>query len=68
MDDDKFRALARQHAHLALKFLATTAVDPKASPREQEHARRELEHKLKQIGEDISPDLRRELENAVHGK
>jgi hypothetical protein len=67
MDDDEFRALARQHAHLALKFHANVA-DPNTGARDREHARRDIELRLKHLGDDISPDLRRELENAVHGK
>jgi hypothetical protein len=68
MDDDEFRALARQHAHLALKFLANAVADPNTGARDREHARRDIELRLKHLGDDISPDLRRELENAVHGK
>jgi hypothetical protein len=50
-----------------LKVLASIAVDPKASPKDRDQARKDLATRLRQVG-DISPDLRRELENAVHGK
>ncbi len=68
MDDDQFRALSRQHAHLALKFLAKSAIDPNVSARDREDARSYLELRLKHLGDDISPDLRRELEDALHNK
>ena len=65
MDDDEFRALARQHAHLALKFLAIAAVDPNTTAVDREHVRRELELRLKHLGDDISKDLRSEIEKAL---
>jgi hypothetical protein len=68
MDEEEFRALARQHTPSALKILASLAVDPNGSPQLREEARSMLELRLKQSGIDISPDLRRELEDILHGK
>jgi hypothetical protein len=68
MDEEELRALARELTPAALKVLASIAVDPKASVRDREQARKSLEQRLKQLGDEISPDLRRELENAAHGK
>jgi hypothetical protein len=68
MDEHEFSALARQHTPEALRTLASIAVDPKASARDRDQARKALEHGLKQLSDGISPDLRRELEDALHGK
>jgi hypothetical protein len=67
MNNDDFRSLARRHALDALKALAAIAVDPSAAARDREHARRTVELRLDQAGNDISPDLRREIENVLHG-
>jgi hypothetical protein len=66
MDENQLRA--RQLTPETLKVLAGIAVDPKASPKDRNQARRDLATGLRQVGHDISPDLRRELENASHDK
>jgi hypothetical protein len=68
MDDDELRAQALRHTPDALKVLASIVGDPTAGPKARRQARKELELRLKQIGDDISPDLRREIENALHDK
>jgi hypothetical protein len=68
MDEHEFRELARQHTPQALRALASLAVDPKASAGDRDQARQALKQGLKQLGDEISPDLRRELEDALHGK
>jgi hypothetical protein len=67
MNNEDFRSLAGQHALDALKALAALAVDPAAAARDREHARRMVELRLDQASNDISPDLRREIENMLHG-
>ena len=68
MDEKEFRTLPRQHSPETLRVLARICVDPKTSASDRDEARRSLEARLKQLGDEISPDLRRELENAAHGK
>jgi hypothetical protein len=51
-----------------LKVMASIAVDPNAPAGDREKARKALAKRLEQLGDQLSPDLRRELENAVHGK
>jgi hypothetical protein len=65
MKDDEFRALARRHALDALQMLAAVAVDQTASPSDREHARRTLELRLEQAGDDVPSDFRRNLEKNV---
>jgi hypothetical protein len=65
MKDDEFRALARRHALDALKMLAAVAVDQTASPSDREHARRTLEMRLEQGGDDVPSDLRHNLEKTL---
>jgi hypothetical protein len=67
MDNEAFRSLAGRHALDALKALAALAVDPAAPAKDREHARRMVELRLEQASNDISPDLRREIENMLHG-
>jgi len=67
MNNEDLRSLAGRHALGALKALAAIAVDPAAAARDREHARRMVELRLDQAGNDISPDLRREIENMLHG-
>jgi hypothetical protein len=50
----------------ALKALAAIAVDPTAVASDREHARSMVELRLEEASNDISPDLRREIENALH--
>jgi hypothetical protein len=66
MNNEDFRALARQGALDALKALAAIAVDPNAVASDREHARRMVELRLEQASNDIPPDLRREIENVLH--
>jgi hypothetical protein len=66
MNNEDFHSLARRHALDALKSLAALAVDPAAKAKDREHARTMVELRL-QAGNDISPDLRREIENVLHG-
>jgi hypothetical protein len=68
LNDDELRALARSHTPETLKVLASIAVDPNAIAGDREKARKALANRLEQLGDQLSPDLRRELENAVHGK
>lgn len=68
MDQDKVRALAELHAPELLRALASIALNPNASARVRDDARRTLAERLHQLGASVSPDLRRELEDAVHGK
>jgi hypothetical protein len=67
MDNEAFRSLAGRHALDALKALAALAVDPAAPAKDREHARSMVELRLEQASNDISPDLRREIENMLHG-
>ncbi len=68
MDEDEVRALAESHAPEALRALASIAINPNASTRVRDDARRTLAERLQQLGASISPGLRRELEDAIHGK
>jgi anti-sigma-K factor RskA len=61
-------ARARADTPEALKVLASIAVDASAPAGDREKARKALAKRLGQLGDQLSPDLRRELENAVHGK
>ena len=65
MNNEDFQALARQGAIDALKASAI-AVDPNAVAGDREHARSMVELRLEQASNDISPDLRREIENVLH--
>jgi hypothetical protein len=64
--NEDFQSLARRHALDALKSLAAIAVDPAAKAKDREHARTMVDLRL-HAGNDISPDLRREIENVLHG-
>jgi hypothetical protein len=64
MNNEDFEALARQGAIDALKALAAIAVDPNAGASDRAHARSMVEMRLEQAN--ISPDLRREIENILH--
>ena len=65
MNNEDFQTLARQGALDALKALAAIAVDPTAAASDREHARRMVELRLDQASNDIPPDFRREIENAI---
>jgi hypothetical protein len=67
MRKEAFRSLAGRHALNGLKALAALAVDPAAPAKDREHARRMVELRLEEASNDISPDLRREVENMMHG-
>jgi hypothetical protein len=66
MNNEDFQALARRGAIDALKAPAAIAVDPTAVASDREHARSMVELRLEQASDDISPDLRREIENVLH--
>jgi hypothetical protein len=67
MNNEDFQSLAGRHALDALKALAAIAVDPAAPAKDREYARRMVELRLDPASNDISPDLRREIENMLHG-
>ena len=65
MNNEDFQALARRGAIDARKAVAAIAVDPTAVASDREHARSMVELML-EASNDISPDLRREIEDALH--
>ena len=67
MDEQELRALALSHRPEMLRILAGVARDPTASAKNCDSARKRLVRQLEQIGDELSPDLRRELEDAVQG-
>jgi hypothetical protein len=65
MNNEDFQALARRGAIDALKAVAAIAVEPTAVASDREHARSMVELML-EASNDISADLRREIENVLH--